>query len=76
MCICNKKIYGGIFMQQKNAKQHVQDVSTHLQSAKNCLDQALTSVEKPENRQKIQSTLDSVNSAIQATTNTLTNYQE
>jgi hypothetical protein len=63
-------------MQQKNAKQHIQDVSNHLQNAKNCLDQALTSVEKPENKQKIQGTLDSVNNAIQATTNTLTNYKD
>jgi hypothetical protein len=63
-------------MPQKNAKQHVQDVTNHLQSAQNCLNQALTTVEKPENRQKIQDTLNSVNSAMQAANNTLNNYQE
>jgi polyhydroxyalkanoate synthesis regulator phasin len=63
-------------MPQKNAKQHVQDVCNQLQTAQNCLNQALTSVEKPENRQKIQDTLNAVNSAMQTANNTLNNYQE
>jgi hypothetical protein len=63
-------------MPQKNAKQHVQDVCTQLQTAQNCLNQALTTVEKPENRQKIQDTLNAVNSAMQTANNTLSNYQE
>ncbi|HEY5560816.1 MAG TPA: EscE/YscE/SsaE family type III secretion system needle protein co-chaperone [Clostridiaceae bacterium] len=61
---------------QKNAKQHVQDVTGHLQDAKNCLNNALSSVEKAENRQQIQNTLTSVDSAMQAATNTLKNYKE
>lgn len=62
--------------QGKNAKQHVQDVQNHLQSASSCLNQALQSVEKPENREKIQSTLNSVETAMQSVNNTLSNYQE
>mgnify|MGYP001604961696 CR=1 FL=1 len=63
-------------METKNAKQHVQDVTNHLQDAKNCLNTALSSVEKPENKQQIQSTLDSVDGALQAATTTLSNYKE
>lgn len=63
-------------MQNKNAKQHVQDVCSQLESAKNCLNQALNSVEKPENRQKIQSTLNAVDNALQTANTTLSSYQE
>ncbi|MCX7885236.1 MAG: hypothetical protein N2448_09460 [Caloramator sp.] len=60
----------------KNARQHVQDVANHLQQAQNCLNAALGSVEKIENRQYIQNTLNAVNNALQAANNTLTNYKE
>ncbi|HEY8890439.1 MAG TPA: EscE/YscE/SsaE family type III secretion system needle protein co-chaperone [Clostridium sp.] len=63
-------------MQTKNAKQHVQDVTNHLQEAKNCLNNALSSVEKPENKQKIQNTLNSVDAALQNANTTISNYQE
>ncbi len=63
-------------METKNAKQHVQDVTTQLQDAKNCLNQALSSVEKPENKQQIQNTLNSVDSALQNANDTLSNYKE
>jgi len=63
-------------MQNKNAKQHVQDVTNHLQDAKNCLNNALTSVEKPENKQQIQNTLNAVDGALQNATTTLSNYKE
>jgi hypothetical protein len=63
-------------METKNAKQHVQDVTTHLKDAKNCLNNALSSVEKPENKQQIQNTLNSVDGALQAATTTLSNYKE
>jgi len=62
-------------MQTKNAKQHVQDVTNHLQNAQNCLNTALGSVEKPENKQEIQNTLDAVNGALQTANTTLTNYK-
>jgi len=61
---------------QKNARQHVQDVSNQLQTCRNSLTQAISTVEKQQNRQKIQSTLDAVNSAIQAVNTTLSTYQE
>ena len=63
-------------MPTKNAKQHVQDVTSHLQDAKNCLNSALSTVEKPENKQQIQNTLNSVDSALQTANTTLSNYQE
>ena len=63
-------------MQTKNAKQHVQDVTNHLQDAKNCLNNALSSVEKPENKQQIQNTLNCVDSALQTATTTLSNYKD
>ena len=63
-------------MEKKNAKQHVQDVTNHLQNAKNCLNNALTSVEKPENKQQIQNTLNAVDGALQNASTTLSNYKE
>lgn len=62
--------------QGKNAKQHVQDVQSKLQDATNCLNQALQSVEKPQNREKIQGTLNAVESAMQSVDNTLSSYQD
>ena len=63
-------------MEQKNARQHVQDVCNQLQTAKGCLNKALTSVEKDENRQKIQNTLNAVDTALQTANTTLSNYKE
>ncbi len=63
-------------MQNKNARQHVQDVRNQLQSSKNCLNQALTSVEKSQNKQHIQDTLNAVDKALQTADSTLSNYQE
>ena len=63
-------------MENKNAKQHVQDVSESLQNAQNCLDNALGSVEKPENKQQIENTLKSVNEALKNAKLTLSNYIE
>ena len=63
-------------MPEKNAKQHVQDVTNHLQDAKNCLNSALSTVEKAENKQQIQNTLTAVDGALQNATTTLSNYKE
>ncbi|WFD11327.1 EscE/YscE/SsaE family type III secretion system needle protein co-chaperone [Tepidibacter hydrothermalis] len=63
-------------MQNNNAKQHVQMVQQQLQSATDCLNNALSTVEKPQNRQKIQETLNAVNGAMQSVNNTLNTYQE
>jgi hypothetical protein len=62
--------------QNKNAKQYVDEVCGQLQNSKNCLSKALDSVEKPENKQKIQTALHAVNNALEATVNTLTNYKD
>lgn len=61
---------------EKNAKQHVQDVYHKLETSRTCLNEAMNTVEKEENRQEIQSTLNAVQSALQAATSTLSNYKE
>ncbi len=58
--------------QGKNARQYVQDVQSQLQSSINCLNQAISSVEKPENKQKIQNTFNAVNNALNSVKDTLT----
>lgn len=47
-----------------------------MQNAKNYLNNALSSVEKPENKQQIQNTLNAVDGALQNATTTLSNYKE
>ncbi|MBU3158798.1 hypothetical protein KPL37_03285 [Clostridium frigoris] len=61
---------------QKNAKQHVQDVCQQLQTSATCLTDAVNTVEKAENKQQIQNTLNQVQSALQAANTTLSNYKE
>jgi ribosome-associated translation inhibitor RaiA len=60
----------------KNARQHVEDVYHKLQTSRTSLSEAVNTVEKEENRQKIQNTLNAVQSALQAATDTLSNYKE
>ena len=59
-----------------NAKQNVQDVYDKLVNCMDSLNQALTSVEKEENRQRIATTLNAVDNAIEKANHTLANYQE
>jgi molecular chaperone GrpE (heat shock protein) len=59
-----------------NAKQNVQNVYDKLVDCMDSLNQALTSVEKTENKQRIKSTLGAVDNAIEAANHTLANYQE
>lgn len=61
---------------QKNAKQNVQDVCQQLQTSSTCLTDAVNTVEKAENKQEIQNTLNQVQSALQAANTTLSNYKE
>jgi hypothetical protein len=61
---------------EKNAKQHVEDVYHKLQTSRTSLSQAINTVEKEENRQQIQNTLNAVQSALQVATDTLSNYTE
>lgn len=61
---------------KKNARQHVNDVYSQLQSAENCLNEALNTVEKPENKERIEKTLCSVQDALHCASSTLSNYVE
>jgi hypothetical protein len=63
-------------MPGKNAKQQVQDAFSQLTNVKNSLNQALTSAEKPENKQQIQNTLNSIENAINTTSTALSNYKD
>lgn len=63
-------------MPGKNAKQQVQKVFSQLSEAKNSLNQALGSAEKPENKQQIQNTLNAVENAINTTSTALSNYKD
>lgn len=62
-------------MDTKNAKEHVKDVTKHLENAKNLLNNALSSAEKPENKQQIQDTLNAVDGALQTANTTLLSYK-
>jgi hypothetical protein len=54
------------------AKQYVDQSLTSVQTTVNTLQQALTSAEKPDNKNKIQQAIDSLNSAQQQ----LSGYQD
>lgn len=60
----------------EKCKATCSDVCNQLQTAKGCLNQALTSVEKPENRQSIQNTLNAVDGALRTANDTLNTYKE
>lgn len=60
----------------KNAKDNVQCSLNDLQKAKTSLHEALQSVEKPENKNRIQETCTAVESALTKAQDTLTNYVE
>lgn len=61
---------------QKNAIQNVHCSLDDLQEAKTSLQQALTTVEKPENKKMIQDSLTSVNESINCIECTIKNYKE
>lgn len=61
---------------QKNAIQNVHCSLDDLQEAKTSLQQALTTVEKPENKKMIQDSLNSVNESINCIECTIKNYKE
>ncbi|HYE82034.1 MAG TPA: EscE/YscE/SsaE family type III secretion system needle protein co-chaperone [Clostridia bacterium] len=63
-------------MPGQNAKQRVQKVFSQLSDAKTSLNQALNTVEKPENRQQIQNTLNAIENAINTTSTALSNYKD
>ncbi|MCP8970718.1 hypothetical protein [Ectobacillus ponti] len=51
-------------MQQKNARGHVQDSCSALNEAVSCLQSALDTVEKSDNRQRIEQSLQAVQNAL------------
>lgn len=51
---------------QKNARGYVQDSVGALNEAKDCLQNALNTVEKGSNRDRIEQTLQQVNSALES----------
>ncbi len=63
-------------MMTKNTKQYIQEVAYYLQNAKSCLNDALSSVEGPKNKQQIQNTFKSVDGALQNVITTLSNYKD
>jgi len=63
-------------MEIKNTNQYIQEVAYHLQNAKSCLNDALNSVERPENKQQIQNIFKGVEGALQNVTTTLSNYKD
>lgn len=56
----------------QNAQDYVNSSMTNVQNTVSSLQQAMASAEKPENKAKIQSAIDSLNSASQQ----LSNYQD
>ncbi|WP_286909780.1 hypothetical protein [Clostridium sp. UBA1652] len=60
----------------KNARQNVECSIDDLQKVKQHLDQALQSVEKQENKARIQQTCDAVQSALTKAQDTINNYVE
>lgn len=61
---------------EKNAKQQLEDVYNKLQTSRTSLSEAVNTVEKEENRQQIQNTLNAVQSALQLATDAVSNYKE
>ncbi|WP_297631675.1 hypothetical protein [uncultured Clostridium sp.] len=61
---------------QRNAIQNVHCSLDELQDAKCSLEQALNTVEKPENKKMIQDSLTAVNESINCIECTIKNYKE
>ncbi|MGG5461968.1 hypothetical protein [Clostridium sp. B9] len=63
-------------MLKKNAKQRVEETLTSLKENKCSLEDALKTVEKSVNKEKIENTLEAVSKACECAQTTLNNYQE
>ena len=66
--------YMEVFM--KNSKQHLTEAFSQLQDAQINLRHALDNSEKLNNKQRIKSTLNLVNEAVNDAANTVANYQD
>lgn len=60
----------------KNARQNVESSIKDLECSKKHLEQALSTVEKDVNKEKIQSSLTAVTQALDSTKYTIENYYE
>ena len=60
----------------KNSKQHLNEAFSKLQDAEINLRHALDNSEKLKNKQRIKSTLNLVNEAVNDAANTVANYQD
>ncbi|CAH2214378.1 EscE/YscE/SsaE family type III secretion system needle protein co-chaperone [Tepidibacter aestuarii] len=63
-------------MENENAKVHVQKAKQQLQSSTDYLNNALSTVEQPQNKENIEKTLKAVHDAMQIVNDTLNTYQE
>ncbi|MCB2293315.1 hypothetical protein LGK95_07250 [Clostridium algoriphilum] len=63
-------------METKNCKQHFEEVAYHLRNAKSCLRDALSTVQKPENKLQIENNFNLVSGALQDATTILSNYKD
>jgi len=63
-------------METKDTKQCIKEVAYYLQNAKSSLNDALSSVERPENKQQIQNDFKVVDGALQNVITTLSNFMD
>ncbi len=61
---------------QKNAKEQLREACSQLQCAQNGLNQAMNTVEKPQNKQEIQNALSAIESASAVANNAMQNYRD
>lgn len=60
----------------KNSKDELKDAFAQLQSVQSCLDHALHTVEKQNNKYQLENTITYVKEAVSAAGNALANYQD
>lgn len=61
---------------KKNAREQLQCACNQLQSAEHALTQAMSTVEKPHNKQEIEKTLNSVQNTLSVAHDAMTNYRD
>lgn len=59
-----------------NAKGHLDQACSELQHVQSCLNQAMQTVEKPNNKQEIQKALSAVNQAMSVANSACENYRD
>ena len=59
-----------------NAKDHLNQACNELHHVQSCLNQAMTTVEKPNNKQEIQKALTAVNNAMNVVDSANASYRD